>query len=88
MRGKHCGNFQAKKHTNGGPIDKSVGTLLYHIATKLKGQISHCRDLLVEYVSTKKLASENQLNGESPSGQGDVLRAEGITFCDLHIQSR
>ena len=56
--------FQSKKHTNGGTIDKSVGTLLYHIATKLKNQITHRRNLLIKYVASKKLASENQLNGK------------------------
>ena len=55
--------LQSKNHTNGGTIDKSVGTLLYHIATKLKNQITHQRDLLIKYVASKKLASENQLNG-------------------------
>ena len=45
-------------------IDKSVGTLLYHIATKLKTQVRHREPLLVEYVTSKKISSEVQLNGE------------------------
>ncbi len=57
-------HFQAQKHTNGGTIDKTAGTLLYHVATRLKAQISHRRDLLVKYIAEKKLTSENQLNGK------------------------
>jgi hypothetical protein len=44
-------------------MDKTVGTLLYHIATKLKSQIKNRMNILIEYVIKKKLLNEPQLNG-------------------------
>lgn len=55
--------FQAQKSTKDG-LDKDVGKLLYHIATKLKTQIKQHQAKLVEYVATRKIKSENQLNGK------------------------
>jgi hypothetical protein len=52
--------FQAKKY---GSVDKSFGTLLYHLATKLKGQSEHFRPLLARYITERKLNNELQLNG-------------------------
>lgn len=52
---------QAAKITPG-PIDKDSGKLLYNIATKLKTQIKGHQSMLVEYVITRKINSEIQLN--------------------------
>jgi len=47
--------IQAEKHKEPkSPFQKNVGNLLYHIATKLKKQVSHHRDFLIEYVVKKK----------------------------------
>ena len=48
-------------------IDKTVGTLLYTIAAKLKAQIVGHRHLLTQYVSQKKIASDPQLTGNALS---------------------
>jgi len=47
-----------------GNVDKTVGTLLYTIAAKLKAQIAEHRGLLTQYVSQKKIASDPQLTGK------------------------
>ncbi|CAH1783319.1 unnamed protein product, partial [Owenia fusiformis] len=52
---------EAKSHC-GGEVDKSVGTLLYNISTRLKNQIKQHKSLLVKYVANKKINSEVQLN--------------------------
>jgi len=46
-----------------GNIDKTVGTLLYTIASKLKAQIVEHRSLLTQYVSQRKIVSDPQLTG-------------------------
>jgi hypothetical protein len=43
--------------------DKDVGKLLYHVATKLKTR--KYQRQIVDYIATKKITSENQLNGRS-----------------------
>jgi hypothetical protein len=47
-------------------MDKTVGTLLYHIGTKLKSQIRNRMNILIDYVTKKKLLNEPQLNGNMP----------------------
>ena len=59
-----------------------MGTLLYHIATKLKNQITHRRDLLIKYVTSKKLASENQLNGK------DNILSIDIKQTDMKVKEK
>jgi len=54
--------LQAQQASHGS-IDKTVGTLLYTIAAKLKAQITEHRALLTQYVSEKKIASDPQLTG-------------------------
>jgi len=54
---------QAEKASEGN-IDKTVGTLLYTVAVKLKAQIVEHRALLTQYVSQKKIASDPQLTGK------------------------
>lgn len=57
--------FQAKlSNNNNENMDKTVGTLLYHIATKLKSQIRNRMNILIDYVIKKKLLNEPQLNGK------------------------
>ncbi|CAN8001255.1 unnamed protein product [Ixodes hexagonus] len=45
----------------GGPVPKTTGTLLYHVVTKIKGQIKQYEPMLVEYVARGKLDSEVKL---------------------------
>lgn len=45
------------------PISKVVGNLLYHIATRFKGSGSRA-SMLLDYVSTGKLVTEQQLSGK------------------------
>ena len=54
--------FQANSLRNGG-FDKSIGNLLYHIATRYKGPEGRI-NLLVNYVCAKKLTSEPQATGK------------------------
>ena len=48
----------------GGHAERSVGTLLYHIATRFRGTQERAA-MLVEYVCGGKVAGEVQLTGES-----------------------
>ncbi|KAK3797448.1 hypothetical protein RRG08_011699 [Elysia crispata] len=43
-------------------IRKEIGKLLYNVASKLKAQIKNHMGLLVQYISSKKITSEDQLN--------------------------
>ncbi len=52
---------QAEKEA--GQLDlKGAGTLLYHLASKLKAQVFHFAPLLVEFICQGKLDSELRLN--------------------------
>lgn len=53
---------QGSQHTNNG-VSKAHGMLLYHIATKIKAQISGHLALLTKYVVEGKIDSELRLNG-------------------------
>ncbi|KAH9364002.1 hypothetical protein HPB48_015354 [Haemaphysalis longicornis] len=45
------------------PVSKATGTLLYHVETKMKGQIKQFEPMLIEYVALGKLDSEAKLTG-------------------------
>ena len=49
----------------GGNIDRTVGSLLYTIAAKLKAQIAGHRRLLTQYVAEKKITTDPQLAGKT-----------------------
>ncbi|XP_037555355.1 glutamine--tRNA ligase isoform X1 [Dermacentor silvarum] len=51
----------AAEGTANQPITKALGNLLYHVVTKMKGQIKQYEPLLVEYVAKGKLDSEAKL---------------------------
>nr|CAG4645363.1 EOG090X01EL [Lynceus sp. MCZ IZ 141354] len=57
---KTCIEAASKLSSNG--IPKTTGTLLYHIATKIKPQVQKHIPLLTEYVSAGKIDSEIRLN--------------------------
>ena len=44
-------------------LPKTIGVLLYDLATKLKSQIAEHRPLLTRYIAEQKLASGPQLVG-------------------------
>lgn len=48
--------------SNGPVTDKTVGNLLYHVASRIKTQIAHHKGVLVKYVADKKITTELQLN--------------------------
>lgn len=52
---------EAEKNSGGGDL-ASRGTLLYHVASKLKSQVFHFAPLLVELICQGKLYSELRLN--------------------------
>lgn len=58
VKAKSCLNLNGDKNE----IEKSIGILLYHIATKAKTQIKNRFDYLVKNVCNKNLTSEVQLN--------------------------
>ena len=51
----------------GGHVDRSVGTLLYHIATRFRGSQERAA-MLAEYVCGGKVTTEVQLTGEGGDG--------------------
>ena len=57
-----CSPLQASKLNGGTDISKTTGTLLYHIATKLKNKKR--LNFLLNYVVSGKIASEPQLSGK------------------------
>ncbi len=51
-------------------VDKQLGMLIYHLATKSKAQIKNHLNYLVENICNKNLKSELQLDGKiSPFSQ-------------------
>lgn len=52
----------AAEKTASQPITKAMGNLLYHVVTKMKGQIKQYESLLIEYVAKGKLDSEAKLS--------------------------
>ncbi|RUS86086.1 hypothetical protein EGW08_006179 [Elysia chlorotica] len=46
----------------GASLRMDIGKLLYNVATKLKPQIKNHMGLLIQYISSKKITSEDQLN--------------------------
>ena len=54
--------IQASSHLKG-QVPKSYGMLIYHIATKIKPQISAHVGLLTRYVVEEKIDSEMRLTG-------------------------
>ena len=54
--------LQAKKGNN--EVDKSIGNVLYGIATKLKKQLAQHEPLLVQYAAKRKIVSNDQLDGK------------------------
>lgn len=59
-------NLKAKnvlKTKDNEQLDKTVGILIYHLATKAKAQIKNRFSFLVENICNKNLNSEAQLNG-------------------------
>ena len=55
--------FQAKDKSNGSPLDKSVGMLLYSFATgnvKTPERLS----MMVDYICSGKITSQAQLTGK------------------------
>lgn len=56
--------IKSHNHTQAGltgPVNKSVGNLLYHLATKLPRQFHSHLPLLVEYVASGQLDQEAKL---------------------------
>jgi hypothetical protein len=49
---------------NPSEIDKAIGVLLYHVATKAKAQIKNHFEFIVKNICEKKLTNELQLNGK------------------------
>ena len=67
--------LQARELRVGGHVDKAVGTLLYHIATRFRGSQERAA-MLAEYVCEGKVNTEVQLTGEGEGRGGrDVLTA-------------
>jgi hypothetical protein len=56
-----CGLVQAVK--NGGSLQQ-IGTLLYHLAAKIKVQIIHSIPLIVEYIVANRIDSQQRIDGK------------------------
>ena len=56
-----CVLVQAVK--NGGSLQQ-IGTLLYHLAAKIKVQISHFIPMIVEYVVANQIDSQQRIDGK------------------------
>ena len=59
--------FMQAREQCGGHVDRSVGTLLYHIATRFRGSQERAA-MLAEYVCGGKVTTEVQLTGEGGEG--------------------
>lgn len=53
--------FQAVK--NGGSLQQ-IGTLLYHLAAKIKAQIIQFIPLIVEYIVANRIDSQQRIDGK------------------------
>lgn len=53
---------QTQQALNGSKVTKSIGNLLYHMATRYKGFDSRS-EFIVNYICAEKLTSEPQLTG-------------------------
>ena len=76
--------LQALSQNHGQPLDKAVGNLLYYLATKIVAQIAAHRSLLIEYIATKKLASELQLKGALEVCRFDIPFYNNIYWFIFH----
>ena len=57
-------------------MDKKVGNLLYHMATRFKGSEERAA-MLLEYVCDLRISSGEQLSGEGREGRREGGRREG-----------
>lgn len=58
---------QARSKLDGAPVSKGVGNLLYHTATRFKGSKVRA-SMLLDYITSEKLVTEQQLSGKGWSG--------------------
>ena len=63
----HVPSIPQAREQCGGHVDRSAGTLLYHIATRFRGGQERAA-MLVEYVCGGKVTGEVQLTGEGGGG--------------------
>ena len=54
--------FKARSILGDGAVDKMIGSLLYHMATRFKGSEERSA-MLMTYVCSKKIATEPQITG-------------------------
>ena len=57
-------------------MDKKVGNLLYHMATRFKGSEERAA-MLLEYVCDLRISSGEQLSGEGREGRREGMRGGG-----------
>ena len=86
----HLGSVisSAKKRDKAGDGLKEIGSLLYHVASKLKAQVFGHADMLVDYICSGKIDSEARLNAAldyvlknpepNPVNQADFESACGV----------
>ena len=86
----HLGSVisSAKKRGKAGDGLKEIGSLLYHVASKLKAQVFGHADMLVDYICSGKIDSEARLNAAldyvlknpepNPVNQADFESACGV----------
>ncbi|XP_067934421.1 glutamine--tRNA ligase-like [Watersipora subatra] len=61
-------------------IDKSVGNILYGIATKLKKQMTHRESLLVQYAVERKILTNDQLDAALEYLLHNPEKSPGVEF--------
>lgn len=68
--------------------DKSVGVLLYALATRLLKQSLDHRERLIDYIITKKLTTSQQLNAafEYIINHDEFINSDFETFCGIGTQ--
>jgi hypothetical protein len=49
---------------NNGGILQQIGMLLYHLAAKIKVQISHFIPMVVKYIAANKIDSQQRIDGK------------------------
>lgn len=78
--------MQASSFSKDG-VTKENGMLLYHVATKIKPQISAQIPLLARYIVEKKIDSELRLNGNQPDDDYGLPLHENLlssSFCSCY----
>lgn len=84
LQPSHSYLFTKAKSKVVGELDKAVGSLLYHLATRFKGQPDRTSTIL-DYVCARKISSEQQLTGARATHECDCLCIAYVHMVCVHV---